>query len=169
VLTIPLTLTDGTAFPARDLAIFLAAGVIISSLVLASIGLPLLLRGLTMPAEPSHQADEDRARVAAAQAAIEAIENAQHRLGEGRADVDVFAATGARIMDLYRERIDSRAAAGGSQGQMLIHAQVERDLRLAGLRAERDAIFRMARERTIGSAVAQKLIRELDLLEIRYR
>jgi CPA1 family monovalent cation:H+ antiporter len=169
VLTIPLTLTDGTAFPARDLAIFLAAGVIISSLVLASIGLPLLLRGLTMPAEPSHQADEDRARVAAAQAAIEAIENAQHRLGEGRADVDVFAAIGARIMDLYRERIDSRAAAGGFQGQMLIHAQVERDLRLAGLRAERDAIFRMARERTIGSAVAQKLIRELDLLEIRYR
>jgi CPA1 family monovalent cation:H+ antiporter len=169
VLTIPLTLTDGTAFPARNLAIFLAAGVIISSLVFASIGLPLLLRGLTMPAEPSHQADEDRARVAAAQAAIEAIENAQHRLGEGRADVDVFAAIGARIMDLYRERIDSRAAAGGFQGQMLIHAQVERDLRLAGLRAERDAIFRMARERTIGSAVAQKLIRELDLLEIRYR
>jgi CPA1 family monovalent cation:H+ antiporter len=107
--------------------------------------------------------------VAAAQAAIEAIENAQHRLGEGRADVDVFAAAGARIMDLYRERIDSRAAAGDFQGQMLIHAQVERDLRLAGLRAERDAIFQMARERTISSAVAQKLIRELDLLEIRYR
>jgi CPA1 family monovalent cation:H+ antiporter len=169
VLTIPLTLNDGTAFPARDLAIFLAAGVIITSLILASIGLPLLLRGLIMPAEPSRQAEEDRARVIAAHAALEAIENTQHRLGEGRNDVDVYAAAGARIMDLYRERIDSRTLQGGLQGQMQLYAQVDRDLRLAGLKAERDAIFRLARDRAIGSAVAQKLIRELDLLEIRYR
>src|SRR3546814_12452414 len=40
-----LALDDGTAFPARDLAIFLAAGVIIVSLVLASVALPLLLKG----------------------------------------------------------------------------------------------------------------------------
>jgi CPA1 family monovalent cation:H+ antiporter len=52
---------------------------------------------------------------------------------------------------------------------MQLYAQVDRDLRLAGLKAERDAIFRLARDRAIGSAVAQKLIRELDLLEIRYR
>ena len=169
VLTIPLTLTDGTAFPARDLAIFLAAGVIITSLVLASIGLPLLLRGLDMPAEPSHQAEEDRARVAAAHAAIKAVEDTQHRLGEGRKDVDVYAAAGMRIMDLYRERIDSRAQDGGPQSQMQIYAQIDRDLRLAGLKAERDAIFGLARDGAIGSAVAQKLIRELDLLEIRYR
>ncbi|WP_294330775.1 Na+/H+ antiporter [uncultured Sphingomonas sp.] len=169
VLTIPLTLTDGTAFPARDLAIFLAAGVIITSLALASIGLPLLLRGLDMPAEPSRQAEEDRARVAAAHAAIKAVEDTQHRLGEGRKDVDVYAAAGARIMDLYRERIDSRTQDGGLQGQMQVYARIDRDLRLAGLKAERDTIFRLARDRAIGSAVAQKLIRELDLLEIRYR
>lgn len=169
VLTLPLTLTDGAAFPARDLAIFLAAGVIITSLVLASIGLPLLLRGLDMPAEPSRQAQEDQARVAAAHAAIKAIENTQHRLGEGRKDLDVYAAAGTRIMDLYRERIDSRAQDGGPQGQMQLYAQIDRDLRLAGLKAERDTIFRLARDRAIGSAVAQKLIRELDLLEIRYR
>lgn len=169
VLTIPLTLSDGTAFPARDLAIFLAAGVILTSLVLASIALPLLLRGLDMPAEPSRQAEEDRARVAAAQAAIEAIENTQHRLGEGRKDVDIYAAAGMRIMDLYRERIDSRAQDGGLQSQMQVYTKIDRDLRLAGLKAERDTIFGLARDRAIGSAVAQKLIRELDLLEIRYR
>jgi len=52
VLTLPLALDDGTPFPARDLAIFLAAGVIIFSLVIASVGLPLLLKGLAMPPEP---------------------------------------------------------------------------------------------------------------------
>lgn len=169
VLTIPLTLTDGTAFPARDLAIFLAAGVIIVSLILASIGLPLLLRGLTMPTEPSKQAEEDAARVAAAQAAISAIENVQHKLAEGRTDVDIYAAAGARIMDLYRERIDSRIQQSGDTHETRKYAVVERDLRLAGLKAERDAIFLMARRRSIGSEVAQKLIRELDLLEVRFR
>ncbi|MCE7796586.1 Na+/H+ antiporter [Sphingobium sufflavum] len=169
VLTIPLTMTDGTAFPARDLAIFLAAGVIIVSLVLASIGLPLLLRGLTMPAEPSRQAEEDEARVAAAQAAISAIENVQHQLAEGRKDVDVYAAAGARIMDLYREKIDSRIQQSGDTHETRKYALVERDLRLAGLKAERDAIFLMARNRSIGSEVAQKLIRELDFLEVRFR
>ncbi|MEO7468261.1 MAG: Na+/H+ antiporter, partial [Sphingobium limneticum] len=53
VLTLPLALNDGTPFPARDLAIFLAAGVIVVSLILASIALPFLLKGLTMPPEPS--------------------------------------------------------------------------------------------------------------------
>src|SRR3546814_8541918 len=61
VLTLPLVMNDGSAFPARDLAIFLAMGVIITSLVAASIGLPLLLRNLQMPDEPSPQAEEDAA------------------------------------------------------------------------------------------------------------
>jgi monovalent cation/hydrogen antiporter len=65
VMTLPLTLNDGSAFPTRDLAIFLAAGVIIVSLIAGSLRLPHLLRGLKLPPEPSHQEDEDRARVAA--------------------------------------------------------------------------------------------------------
>jgi len=44
---------------------------------------------------------------------------------------------------------------------------MERDLRLVGLKAERYAIFSMARSRAIGSTVAQKLTREIDLLEVR--
>jgi NhaP-type Na+/H+ or K+/H+ antiporter len=35
-------MNDRSAFPARDLAVFLAAGVIIVSLVAASVGLPYL-------------------------------------------------------------------------------------------------------------------------------
>ncbi|MFX8425913.1 Na+/H+ antiporter, partial [Acinetobacter baumannii] len=41
VLTLPMTLADGQPFPARDLAIFLAAGAIIVSLLAASFALPL--------------------------------------------------------------------------------------------------------------------------------
>src|SRR3546814_1418748 len=75
-------MNDGSAFPARDLAIFLAMGVIITSLVAASIGLPLLLRNLQMPDEPSPQAEEDAAWIAAAHAAIGEIERVRHDLAE---------------------------------------------------------------------------------------
>ncbi|CAN5827833.1 Na+/H+ antiporter [soil metagenome] len=169
VLTIPMTLGDGSPFPARDLAIFLAAGVILFSLIAASLGLPLLLQGLTMPAEPSKQAEEDRARVAAAEAAIRAIEQKQHALAEGRNDADVFATAGGRIMDLYRERIESRSYQGKEAREARRNDLIERDLRLAGLQAERDEIFRLARDREVGSETAQKLVRELDLLEVRYK
>ena len=169
VLTLPLAMTDGTPFPARDLAIFIAAGVIIVSLIGATLGLPILLRDLAMPAEPSKQAEEDRARVAAAEAAIREIERAQHVLAEGRSDADIYGAAAARIMDLYRERIESRSQQGEAAKEARLQDKLERDLRLAGLRAERDEIFRIARERQIGSEIAGKLVREIDLLEARYR
>ncbi len=41
VMTLPLSLGNGVPFPARDLAIFLAAGVIVASLIIANAGLPL--------------------------------------------------------------------------------------------------------------------------------
>jgi hypothetical protein len=60
----------------------------------------------------SQQEEEDRARVAAAEAAIQAIEQAQHDMGEGRGDTDLYAGAGARIMELYRQRIDGRSKTG---------------------------------------------------------
>lgn len=169
VLTIPLTLTDGAAFPARDLAIALAAGVIIVSLLLASIGLPLLLRGLSLPAGSSPQVEEDEIRILAAEAAIRAIEHAQHALGKGRGDADVYVAAGARIMDVYRERIDARSASSKDSSAARRAIGVEREMRLAALKAERDEVFRLTRERQVGSHLAQRLVREIDLQEARFR
>ena len=167
VMTLPLTLNDGSAFPARDLAIFLAAGVIIVSLIAASLRLPHLLRGLKLPPEPSHQEDEDRARVAAAEAAIQAIEQAQHDMGEGRGDTDLYADAGARIMELYRQRIDGRSKTG-EEGELARRIdEIERKLCLAGLRAERAELYRIARSRKLSDEIARKLVREVDLLEAR--
>lgn len=168
VLTLPLVLADGSPFPGRDLPIFLAMGVIITSLVAASVCLPWLLNGLHMPAEPSRQAEEDAARVGAAQAAIAAIERVQHDLAEGRNDADVYVAAAARIMEGYRQRIESRQGNPETNAADRRSEMVERDLRIAALKAERTEIFRMVRRRQLGSELARKLIRELDLLEARY-
>ena len=167
VMTLPLTLTDGTPFPARQLATFLAAFVILLSLIAASLGLPFLLRGLELPPEPSHQEEEDRVRVAAAQAAIQGIERAQHELGEGRPDADLYSEAGVRIMELYRQRIKGRSQTGAEAALARQRDEIERKLRLAGLRAERDELYRLARIPGANDEMIHKLIREADLLEAR--
>lgn len=169
VLTLPLLMTDGSAFPARDLAIFLASGVIIMSLVVASIGLPALMKGLELPPEPGHEAEEDIARAAAARAAIRAIEQEQHKLAEGRSDADLYANVAARVMDLYRGRMTDVGSQTGEEKEMVRKLDnIERALRLAGLRAERDEFFRLGRIGTIEDDVMRKLVRETDLMDARY-
>ena len=83
VFTLPVRLPHGDAFPARDLAVFLAMGVILLSLATASLTLPGLLARLRLPPEPSHEAEEDEARALAGQAAMRAIEHMQIDLAEG--------------------------------------------------------------------------------------
>ncbi len=169
ILTLPLSLTDGSAFPARDLAIFLAAGVIIVSLMVSAIFLPMLMKGIDPLPEPSHAAEEDTARAAAAKAAIRAIEAEQHKLAEGRFDADLYADAAARVMDLYRRRmIDTGTQTGEEKDKIRKVDEIERALRLAGLRAERDEIFRLGRSRHIEDDLMRKLVREIDLMDARY-
>ena len=86
VLTLPLAMQDGSAFPARDLAIVLASGVIVLSMVLATVLLPSLLRGLAWPTAPTtHQAAEDGARRAGAVAAVAALRLALADAAAGKA------------------------------------------------------------------------------------
>src|SRR5690606_23769427 len=168
VLTLPLALGDGTPFPARDLAIFLAAGVIILSLTASSVLLPSLLRGLAAPGEPAKDEEIDRARVKAAEAAIPAIEAALHRMAEGHADADLYAEAGARVMELYRRRIEG--STGCESAARLRHVdRIEARLRVAGLRAERDLLFALARVHEISDQTARELVREIDLQEERIR
>lgn len=162
VLTLPLAMNDGTPFPARDLAIFLAAGVIVVSLIIASVGLPLLLKGLAMPPEPARQAEEDGARIALAEAAIRAIERRQHALAEGHGRADHFAEVGGQVMDRYRDRIESvsERQSGDRGDERLI-----REFRIAGMKAERGELLKLVRTRRISSETARKITRELDLTE----
>src|SRR5690606_17975246 len=67
ILTLPLLMPDGSLFPKRDLLIFLAKGVILLSLLSASIALPLLTRNLKFVPEPAIGKEEGWARAAAAE------------------------------------------------------------------------------------------------------
>ena len=159
VMTLPLALSPGVAFPARDLAVLLAAGVIVLSMVLASIALPGLLRGLDWPAEPLPPAVEDDTRRAAAEAGARAIETEP---AEDAASADVA----ARLVAAYRDRLARHAAAGPAQRHA--HRNIERQLRLVGLRAERAEVLRYGRSHGVDQLALLRIIRELDFEEARY-
>jgi CPA1 family monovalent cation:H+ antiporter len=168
VLTLPFAMNDGTPFPARDLAIFLAMGVIILSLITATGLLPIFLRGLELPRETGSAENETAARVAAAQAAIGEIERMQHSLADGRDDADLYIEAAARVVNIYRDRIESQEATTETAATSRTILHLEMELRVVGIRAERKEIFRKMRSRELGSEIARKLVRELDLLEARY-
>ena len=169
VMTLPLLLPDGTPFPARELAVFLATAVILISLVVASVGLPRVLKGLELPEEQAERLEEERARRDAAIAAIAAMERALHDPAVMPANAEVHSGAAARVIARYQRRLDGGAPAGATAGQRRGAAQVERELLLAALHAEREEIFRLARETRISDETARKLVREVDLVESRYR
>jgi CPA1 family monovalent cation:H+ antiporter len=169
VMTLPAALASGEPFPGRELAILLAAGVIVLSLVVASIALPYTLRGLELPAEPSHWVAEQRARAAAAEMALAAIDAAQHEAVEGVAERRRSSAVAMRIADLYRLRIDHHGQAGGdTPARRGKDDDIERRLRLVGLRAEREELLRFGREHGLADLTLRKMVRELDLQEARW-
>ncbi len=167
VLTIPFVVADGTAFPARNLIIFLAASVIVVSLLLASLGLPFLLKDLKLPPEPKQLAEEDSARAAAAEAAIEAIEKLQKAMKVGRQETELYSEAAARVMEVYRRRIEKQGLHGEAVSHIRRLEEVERKLRLAGIRAERDVYHELSRSRELSDELSRRLIREADLLEAR--
>ena len=169
VMTLPLFLPGGEPFPARELTIFLAAAVIVLSLIFASVGLPRLLQGLVLPPEPTLRLEEDRARHEASTAGIAAIDKARHELPHRTDEADIYANAAARVIGFYRSRLDGAGAADVEAEEFRKAEQVERTLRLAGLRAERDKIFEMARHSRISDETSRKLVREIDLTEARYR
>ncbi|MFJ5487229.1 hypothetical protein ACIKTA_06170, partial [Hansschlegelia beijingensis] len=75
------------------------------------------------------------------EAAIREIGRRQHELAEQRGDADFYAAAGSRVMDLYRDRIESSSQGATASAEARLQDRLERDFRLVGLKAERDAVF----------------------------
>ena len=170
VMTLPLTLPDGAPFPARDLTIFLASTVILISLIAASVGLPRLLAGLQLPAEPAEQQEEDLARREAASAAIAAVERAQVELMHKDDTCDMYPEAAGRVIALYQHRLDTTGVTDGEEAERYRKLdQAERVLRMAAMQAERRTIFHLARQEHISDETSRKLVREIDLVEARHK
>lgn len=164
IMTVPLVMPDGTPVPGRELAVLLAAGVIVTTMVFASLALPLLLKGLVIP-EDDYAEKQEMARTLAARAAIRAIEERSHVLAAGRADADIYNDIAGRVMEAYKDRADPTEALIIEAAEVQEADRIERELRLTAIAAEREEVLRMGRLRKIPEAMSRKMVHELDLTE----
>ncbi|WP_263141473.1 Na+/H+ antiporter [Pseudomonas sp. RIT-PI-AD] len=164
VLSLPLLLGNGEAFPERDLLIFIAAGVILLSLLVASIGLPLLLRGL--PPDDEEWRERERRMIwrKTAAAAIRALEAQNEDRSEDVEAAALAAEVKANIMAEYRKQLDT-SDSGEGQAKFRTIQGLEQRLRLQALRAQRLELYRLRREHLIDDDVVRDILRELDISE----
>lgn len=161
-LAVPRVVGDGSAFPQRDLIVFLTFAVIFFTLVVQGLTLPTLVRRL-VAAESDPDTDEEfRARLVTAKAALAQIDAlvAQQLV---RGD------TAQRMRSMYDYRAHRFAARLGKieDAGYEDRSQAYQDTVRLVLQAQRDALIAMRRDGRVSNQVLNRILRELDLEESR--
>lgn len=158
-LALPRTLASGVPFPQRDLILFLTFCVILVTLVLQGLTLPVLIRWLKVTDDGTVEREEMEARLRAAEAGIERLEEIvaeDQRLTE--------AVMVKWLRSKYKERIRRLseccdALDQGDQAQLDAIRKLQREVLLA----ERRRVTRLRNQGIIGDDAMQHIERELDL------
>jgi Na+/H+ antiporter len=149
-------------FPLRNLILFLTFAVILATLVVQGLTLPGLIRRLRFQADDAEEREEVKARLAAAQAALD-------RLDELAGADWTRDDTVERLHGLYefrRRRLKARGGYledDGAEDRSLAYQRLVREL----LVAQRRAIVRLRNQGKISNDVMHRIERELDLEDTR--
>ncbi|MDT3310740.1 Na+/H+ antiporter [Pseudomonas sp. rhizo66] len=163
VMSVPM-LMGADAFPERDLLIFIAAGVILLSLISACIALPLLLRGIEKSPDDKRRQEVRDAWRKTAEAAIHALET-EEITPQDAAQAALSAELKARIMSEYRHQLDVFNDSAEAQALAFQMDLLERRMRLKALRAQRLELYNLSRHHQIGDDVLREVLADLDLSE----
>ena len=160
-ISLPELLDDGTAFPQRDVLIFLTFCVILVTLVVQGLSLPLLIRKLGLAGTAGENVEESQARRQMLSAAIGEL----HRIRSTAVSED-----DEILVDLlhhYQQRLEEAntvfAARTPDAGNYEEHRRLESRLRAV----ERSTILRLRDQNKINDKLFGSLERELDLLDAR--
>lgn len=165
VLSIPLMIGD-TPFPGRDLMIFLAAAVIILSLLVGALGIPYFLKQLPNNDIELHKEELKKARRIAAQAAVTWLENwKQANPVEDPDEALLRSEVTARITESYRHDIEALMEHQDRTNQARQTQVLERDIRVQAIAVQRKEMYRMRKRHLIDEQMLQVLLRELDYEE----
>lgn len=165
-ISLPELLEDGTAFPQRNLIIFMTFCVILVTLVLQGLTLPPLIRVLKLGGAGGRDKEEETARREILQTALAWLEASQ--LQEKKLDLAVY----KELTRNYQKRLDSLHVRGDeeSEDDHRTHLAL-REHRLGAMRealkVERDTALRLRSEGRINDQVLRRIQYELDLAETR--
>jgi CPA1 family monovalent cation:H+ antiporter len=160
-LAIPLTMQDGTAFPYRNLILFITYCVILVTLVIQGFSLPWVIRWLGVRGEENGEEEEKQLRMALAMKSIEEIES-------NYAQEDATQNALHHIKTKYEHRIDQI-----HQRMLTVDATTHstevffeyNKLQLQMVHFERNQLKSMRRAKKYSEEVLRKLEYELDLEE----
>src|SRR6266404_5943492 len=161
-ISLPEVLADGSAFPQRNLIIFLTFSVILVTLVLQGLTLPPLIRALGLAGKSGHDDEEDEARRIITSTALGHLESARGQ------DLDDFAAVYDDLSRRYTRRLASLSKQDSDDDGMS-NRELERYRKILAelLRLERRTALRLRNEGRINDEVLRKIEHELDLSETR--
>ncbi|KIP97712.1 MULTISPECIES: Na+/H+ antiporter [Pseudomonas] len=168
VMSLPLLLNNGQAFPERDLLILIAAGVILVSLLVASVALPSLLPLLPQDNVARQEGELNRHRAQVLQAAIRCLEADDEKASDTDGAI-AAAEIRAKLMSEYRdllERTRTRRAEESRDYQRQAD-QLEYRMRLHALRTQRLELYRMRKENQLDDDMLAEILRDLDNAEAR--
>ena len=158
-MAIPTMSDQNEPFPARDLVVFLSFGVIFATLVVQGTTLGPLIKWLRVGGDRNAEIEEGMARRKMVHAALAEIDR--------MAESDLVALEIApQLRRSYNNRL--RPEEPDQAHVELEHARKQaRRVRLEVVNAERRRLLKLRREREIGDDVLHKLMREVDLEEMR--
>jgi hypothetical protein len=159
-LAVPLTLSDGSAFPGRDYILFITFCVILATLVLQGLSLPTLIRRLGVLDDGLAILEERTARLKANEAALAYLAEVEDQFPPNLLE---------RLRGEYDDRIrqlEVCANAGGNHSPGLITPSYQR-LQQDALSVERRTIIQLRNEYVINDEVLRRIQNDLDHAEAR--
>ena len=156
-MSIPLLMPDGSPFPGRNIVIFLAFGVIATTLVLQGTTLEALIRRLGIHGDEDRPKEERLARMTAVEAGL----NALREFEASAATTDQGAALGLAIAE-YEQRLAVLTAEGETQRSAHRRRTAAHHYHVAAIKAERKALDALWRSGAIIDEVYRPLQQLLD-------
>lgn len=162
IMALPLTLLDGSIFPARELSICLAAIILLLSLVVASIFLPPLLQSIIRSSGESEAAERKLVQEAMFRAAKSGLENKCKSLTiDNPNDVELNTSIKEILLKIL-ERQARINSADHSSVSFSTERIIEREMRLAAIESSRRAVYLLAKQHRISDTLAREQVTLLD-------
>lgn len=164
-LAIPLTLSNGNAFPHRNMILFITFCVILSTLVLQGLTLPLIIRWLKIEIKDNEEEERLAIRLRLANIVLEHITS--HYPDESRT-IEAF----SRLKARYERMVaitDGQLKKVGGDGETPAFLPRYRVLLLELVGVQRQEVSRMRRDNEYADELLRNKENELDLEEARFR
>jgi Na+/H+ antiporter len=160
-LALPLVTASGEPFPQRNLILFLSFAVILATLMVQGLTLPLLIRWLGVVDSGAEESEENQARYAASQAALERLEVLAPHSGLPPFVVEHLRIHYGHEADRYLARFDPHDD-GASESKVTTLHRLKREL----LKTQREVVVHLRNREAISDDVLRRILRDLDLEEL---